>query len=386
MKVRLILITLFILIVTALPALAQDDCPSIFKAELENLPGIKSVVQDQNGFLAILDSAEKIEATRKVSSIKALRKKTNPGQCDFSGVAVAIMDSNLQLVKSSTDSALNRDDVTKLLYKYVYDLSPVEVEENLKGYERLSERSPQNSYYAARKKHYIKRINLIKARNEFIAQCLKEARKDKSIVDLKVKKDFYLFVTATENAAETAAAFLEKVVATTQKPEKKLCVIAYSKDLSSKETNCPDEYKKNLVETEEELLMRHVQSLPSYQIQRNINGYKALKALNPNSTLYTRKLAAYEIKLQGLNKFLNISFVNGNRVFTKSSSKGSTLFASVNKEALKGKSQSAKLKLFKTLAAYYAHTGKAYPRCVLKNSAGKTLGTISCGKTRCSFR
>lgn len=386
MKAKIFLITLCTIVMTALPVFAQEDCSSIFKAELENLSGIKAVAQNQSGFLAILDSADKTDSIKAVSLIKNLRSNTSIDQCDFSGTAVAVLNSDLNQVKSSTSSSLKTGDITKLLYKYVYDLSPIEVDENLKGYERLSQLSPQNSYYAARKEHYIKRVELINARKEFMNQCLKGIRKDKNILDLKVKKDFYLLVTATKTPLKTAQNFLNKISKSTPRPDKNICIMAYSHDLAIKKTSCPAEYKKNLDSVEEELLMRHVQSVPSYQIQKNINGYKILKGLNPSSTLYTSKLDSYEAKQQGLNKFLGINSAAGRKIFNKSSAKGSILFATVSSSALNGKSESANRKLFQTLTAYYSHSGRPYKKCVLKNNAGTTLGTITCNKNNCRFK
>lgn len=385
MKARIILIALCIFFVSVLQVFAQEDCSSIFKAKLENVDGIKAVTKDQSGFLAILDSTNKSGAIKIASLVKKMRNDGSVSQCDFSGIAIALMNSDFDLVKSST-SSLKKSEITKLLYKYVYDLSPIEVDENLKGYEKLSELSPQNSYYAARKEHYIKRVKLINARKEFISRCLKDVRKDKSILDLKVKKDFYLFVTGTDTPLKTAQSFLDDITKSVARPDKKICIIAYSKDLAVKETSCPEEYKENLGSTEEELLMRHVQSIPSYKLQKNITGYSILKKFNPSSTLYISKLDSYKKRLHGLNKFLGISSASGEKVFSKSSTKGATLFATVNRDVLKGKSESANRKLFQTLTAYYSHSGKPYRKCVLINSGGITLGTISCEKNSCSFR
>ncbi|HAS90320.1 MAG TPA: hypothetical protein DCS48_13645 [Desulfovibrio sp.] len=385
MKARHFLLALFILIVSALPAFAQDNCPDIFKSELENISGVDTVVQNNGGFLAILKEGRKAKAVSIVSQINKLRKN-NIGECDFSGVAVAVMDSNLDQVKSSSSASMSKSDITKLLYDHVYKLSPVQVEKNLRGYEKLSELAPQNSYYKARKKHYSNRAELVKTRAEYIARCLKDFSKDKSIIDLKIKRDFYLFVVAGDTPLKTAEMFMDKIAQETPRPEKKMCVIAYSADLGSRQTSCPVEYQEMLNPNEEELLMRHVQSLPGFKVQENINGYEALKKINPNSTLYTKKLAAYKSKQQGLKRFLNLHIASGEKLISKSSNRGSTLYATINREALNGKSASAHRKLFKLLTDYYGTSGYAYKKCVLKSPTGKTLGTISCSKSRCSFK
>ncbi|WP_320173593.1 hypothetical protein [Maridesulfovibrio sp.] len=385
MKVRSIFFTFFILIITALPAFAQQDCAAIFKAELENISGVDAVVQNESGFLAILKEGNKKEAVSVVSKINKIRKN-NAGGCDFSGVSVAIMDSNLDLIKNTSSASMSKSELTKLLYDYVYKLSPVQVDENLKGYEKLSELAPQNNYYKTRKQHYSKRVELVKTRSEYIARCLKEFPKDKSIIDLKIKRDFYLFVVAGDTPLKTAEIFMDTIAQQTPKPEKKMCVIVYSEDLSIRQASCPSEYQDILKTNEEELLMRHVQSLPGFKIEHNINGYKALKELAPHSTLYTKKLAAYESKQQGLERFMNLRIMSGEKLFSKSSNRGETLYATINSKALDGKSASANRKLFKLLTDYYAASGYAYKKCVLKNTAGETLGTISCANSRCTFK
>lgn len=385
MKARFTLFTLFILIISTLPAFAQEDCPDIFKAELENISGIDKVVRNQSGFLAILKKGSKKQAVSVVSKINKLRKKKS-GECDFSGVAVAVIDNEYEQIKSASSTTMSKKEMTKLLYDHVYKLNPVQVEENLKGYKKLSELAPQNSYYKSRKEHYTKRAELVKTRAQYITRCLKECSKDKNIVSLKIKRDFYLFVVNGDTPLKTAEAFMDKIAQETPRPGKKMCVIAYSANLASRQTSCPVEYQEILNSNEEKLLMRHVQSLPGYKIQQNINGYKALKELAPHSTLYTKKLTAYESKQQGLDKFLNLKMASGKKLISKKINRGSTLYATLTKEALNGKSTFANRKLFRLLTDYYATSGYAYKKCVLKNSAGKTLGTISCGNSKCSFR
>ncbi|MFW5500720.1 MULTISPECIES: hypothetical protein [unclassified Maridesulfovibrio] len=385
MKARSILFTIFILIVTVLPAFAQKDCADIFKAELENISGVNAVVRNDGGFLAILKEGSKKQAVSVASKINKLRKK-NVGACDFSGVSVAVMDSNFDQIKKASSASMSKNELTKLLYDYVYKLSPVQVDENLKGYEKLSELAPQNNYYKTRKQHYSKRAELVKTRAEYIARCLKEFPKNEDIVDLKIKRDFYLFVVAGDTPLQTAKAFMSAIAQKTPKPEKKMCVIAYSEDLSRRQASCPSDYQDILKTNEEELLMRHVQSLPGFKVQQNINGYKALKELAPHSTLYTKKLVAYESKQQGLERFMNLYISSGEKLISKSSNRGATLYATINSNALDGKSASANLKLFKLITDYYAASGYAYKKCVLKDSAGKTLGTISCANSRCTFK
>ncbi len=134
---------------------------------------------------------------------------------------------------------MSKNELTKLLYDYVYKLSPVQVDENLKGYEKLSELAPQNNYYKTRKQHYSKRAELVKTRAEYIARCLKEFPKNEDIVDLKIKRDFYLFVIAGDTPLQTAKAFMSAIAQNTPKPEKKMCVIAYSEDLSRQTDKLP---------------------------------------------------------------------------------------------------------------------------------------------------
>jgi len=179
---------------------------------------------------------------------------------------------------------------------------------------------------------------------------------------------------------------MDRVAKEIPRPDKKMCVIAYNADLNSRQTSCPAEYQQMLHSNEEELLMRHVQSLPGYKVQQNINGYTALKKLNPSSTLYTKKLDIYEEKEIGLQRFLNLRTASGDKLISRSSNRGATLYATISKQALDGKSDSANRKLFRLLTDYYAVSGYAYKKCVLKDSVGKTLGTISCDKSRCTFK
>ncbi|WP_419781421.1 hypothetical protein [Maridesulfovibrio sp.] len=385
MKVRFFLFALFIMILSALPAFAQEDCSELFKAELENLSGVESVIRNKSGFLAILDNSNRKKAVSIVSKINKLRKSGN-GQCDFSGTAVVVMDDNFDQIKSVSSNALSKNEITRLLYDYVYKLSPVQVEENLKGYQKLSELAPKDKYYKARVEHYTNRSELVKTRAEYIARCVKEFPKDKKILNLKVKRDFYLFVVAGNTPLKTAQKFMDRVAKEIPRPDKKMCVIAYNADLNSRQTSCPAEYQQMLHSNEEELLMRHVQSLPGYKVQQNINGYTALKKLNPSSTLYTKKLDIYEEKEIGLQRFLNLRTASGDKLISRSSNRGATLYATISKQALDGKSDSANHKLFRLLTDYYAVSGYAYKKCVLKDSVGKTLGTISCDKSRCTFK
>ncbi len=386
MKSRFLLTALLVFFITAVPAFAQNNCPSLFKKKLENIPGVKTVEQDKNGFLTILDTSSRSGAAKAVSLIKKLRKNGSTNQCDFSGTAVSVLDRNLNQVKSGTDGALKKSDLSNLLYKYVYRLDPVEVEENLRGYNKLHELSPGNSYYAARIEHYENRIQLIKDRNNFIASAEQAVTKDKSIIDLKIKKDFYLFVAATDNPLAAAEKYLDKIGRQTPRPDKKICIIAYSQDLKTKEADCPAEYQNTLHSTEEELLMRHVQSLPSYLLEQNMNGYEALKKLNPSSTLYTKKLASYKARQLGLEKFIALNSASGKRIFAKTSQKGGTLYATVDESALNGRSGSANEKLFQLLTSYLQYSGGPVNKCVLKNSSGTTVGTITCTKSGCSFK
>ncbi|WP_321400845.1 hypothetical protein [Maridesulfovibrio sp.] len=385
MKARFILTSLLIFIFSTLPAFAQGNCSDIFKAELENISGVDTVIASDNGFLAILKEGSKKQTVSAVSQINKLRIN-NSGGCNFSDTAVAIMNSDFEQVKSASSASMPIKDVARLLYDYVYKLSPVQVEENLKGYEKLSELDPKNNYYKARVEHYTQRAELVKTRSEFISRCLKQFPGDKTISDLKIKRDFYLFVVDKDSPLKTAEAFIDKVAQESPRPDKKMCVIAYSADLDNRQTSCPAEYQKILNSNEEELLMRHVQSLPGYQLQLNINGYKALNKLAPHSALYTNKLAAYEAKEQGLQRLLNLRTVSGEKLISKSSNRGNTLYATITNEALDGKSVSANRKLFRLLTDYYAASGYAYKKCVLKNSAGKTLGTISCSNSECTFK
>ncbi len=83
---------------------------------------------------------------------------------------------------------------------------------------------------------------------------------------------------------------------------------------------------------------------------------------------------------------MNLYINSGEKLISKSSNRGATLYATINSNALDGKSASANLKLLKLITDYYAASGYAYKKCVLKNSAGKTLGTISCANSRCTFK
>ncbi len=75
MKARSILFTIFILIVTVLPALHRRTVLNIFKAELENISGVNAVVRNDGGFLAILKEGSKKQAVSVASKINKLRKK-----------------------------------------------------------------------------------------------------------------------------------------------------------------------------------------------------------------------------------------------------------------------------------------------------------------------
>ncbi|WP_320171428.1 hypothetical protein [Maridesulfovibrio sp.] len=385
MKTRLILLAILAILSTAQPLFAQQDCPAVFSERLEKISGIKAVEQSDTGFLAILDSDSRTTSIKIISQIKALRKKDS-GKCDFSGTSVCMMDKDFNMIKGGMDSGLKRKDIAGLLYKYVYALNPAEAEENLRGYEKLCELAPANAYYAARREHYGKRVRLIKDRSEFIAACQKMARADKKILDLKINRDFYLFITSTETPLATAEQFLEKVAKTTPRPDKKVCVIAYNSDMDKRESACPAEYSAALAGMEEELLISHVRHLPGYMILKNVNGYAALQKLNPTFKFYAQKHAFYSAKRDGLEKFGNLNTATGSSLFTRTSSRGDTFFATVNPAAIKGRSQSANMQLYKTLADYFQHCGSPLSKCVLKDPAGNTLGTIHCGKNGCSFR
>lgn len=386
MNTRLILALLLTFSTLVLPAWAQDNCASLLTNALENTSGVEAVEHENNDYLVILDSNLRTENIKTVSRIKSLRNDRISAECDFSKSEIVILDSDLNSIKSGTEGSLKKSDIEKILYKYVYSLSPVDVEKNLNGYNRLHALSPSNNYYVARQKHYEKRLQLIKDRRQFIEKAEKEALRDKSIVDLVVKKDFYLAVTSTQHPLSTVEAFLNKVAELTPKPEKNICIVAYSADLKKRETKCPQEYRELLPGTEEELLMRHVQSLPGFLIEKNINGYAALKKINPSSTLYTKKLRAYKTKLHGLEKFMNLKTSSGKKIFNEFRREGHTLYATVSNEALNGKTESTALSLYRTLAEYYNYSGRPLKRCILKNQAGTTLGTIMCDRSGCSFR
>ncbi len=380
-----IMLVIFILFAST-AAFAQSDCENLLKTKLEALPGVQSTVQDNGKFLAILSTSDRAETIKTVSRITAIHSRTSPAGCDFKAFPIAILNSNLLSVKSKTGRDLRNTDIAKLLYKHVYELSPLQLEENLKGYTRLAELSPRSSYYAARVAHYQERINLQQDRIKFINQCLKEAAKDKDIIDLKINRDVYLFITAGNTPQKTALNFLDKVAKITPKPKKDLCLFFYDSNVIRKGESCPQEFQETLGSTEEALLMSYVQSIPSHLITQNINGYKALKKLNPTSALYAAKLKSYESKLVGLNRFLNIKTASGQKVFLANSSKGYTLFVTLNDKAVEGKSTSSVESFYNALNSYYTHSGSPYLRCTFKSQSGATLGSIQCTKNgQCRF-
>ncbi|SDK42504.1 hypothetical protein SAMN05660337_0407 [Maridesulfovibrio ferrireducens] len=387
MKGKFSVIIAFFILLTATSAFAQDGCDNLLKTELTNIPGVQTTIQENGKFLTILATSDKAESIKIASRITALHSRTSSTGCDFNSFPIAVFNSNLLSVKTKTADNLSNADIEKLLYKHVYALSPVQVDENLKGYTRLAELFPLNSYYAARVEHYKERSDLQKTRNNFIKKCLREAAKDKNIRDLKINRDVYLFITDDDTPQKTSLAFLDKVEKITPRPKKELCLFFYDSELNRKGDSCPAEYQQNLGNTEETLLMNYVQSIPSYRIEQNINGYKALKKLNPASTLYTSKLDSYESKLRGLNNFLNIQTSSGEKLFLKNILRGSTLFVTLDDKAIEGKSRKSLKSFYSALNSYYAYSGSPYQRCMLKSQTGATLGKIQCTKNgRCRFK
>ncbi len=386
-RIKLLPLLVFILCSIALPALAQEDCAKELKTELMAISGVQSVINENENLLAILDTSERTEVIKLVSRIAAVHSKNSDTGCSFSQYPVAIVNSALGQAKSKTSGNLTNADFVKLLYKHVYSLSPVQVEENFKGYTKLAELAPQNSYYAARLAHYKERVELQKNRNEFVSRCLKEAAKDTNIIDLKIKKDVYLFILKDGEPQKIASEFLDKVAKLTPKPKKEFCLFFYDSELNRLGESCPAEYQKTLDNAESSLLMSHVQSIPSYKIDQNVNGYKALKKLNQSSTLYTTKLRAYESKRNGLEKFLNVKTSTGSSLFTKNSVKGSTLYVTVNSDTLGKSSKKSSKTFYDMLSSYYSYSGSPYSKCMIKDVSGSTLGKIQCNKNgQCSFR
>ncbi|WP_051676950.1 hypothetical protein [Maridesulfovibrio frigidus] len=385
--IKLLPLMVFILCSMTLPALAQENCVKELKADIADISGVQRIVSENDNFLAILDTSDRTEVIKLVSRIAAIHRQTSPSGCSFSQYPVAIVNSKLVQIKSKTTGSLTNANFIKLLYKYVYALNPVQVEENLQGYAKLVELAPQNSYYAARLDHYKERIKLQKNRNEFVSRCLKEAAKDANIVDLKIKKDIYLFILKDSAPEKTTTEFLNRVAKLTPKPQKAFCLFFYDPELNRLGESCPSTYQKTLGNAESSLLMSHVQSIPSYKIDQNINGYKALKKLNPSSTLYTTKLRTYEAKRNGLKQFLNVKTSTGSNLFTKSNVKGSTLYVTVNSDALNNNSKKSLNSFYGMLSSYYSHSGSPYLKCMIKDSAGSTLGKIQCNKKgQCSFQ
>ncbi|OEU68882.1 MAG: hypothetical protein BA863_05295 [Desulfovibrio sp. S3730MH75] len=386
-RIKLLPLLVFILCSMTLPALAQEDCAKELKAELTDISGVQTVVNENGNLLAILSTSDRTKVIKLVSRIAVVHGQVSESGCSFSQYPVAIVNSQLGQAKSKTTGNLTNADFIKLLYKHVYALSPVQVDENFKGYAKLAELAPQNSYYAARLAHYKERVALQKDRNEFISRCLKESVKDANIVGLKIKKDIYLFILKDGDPKKTATEFLDKVAKLTPKPKKDFCLFFYDSELNRLGESCPAEYQKNLGNAESSLLRNYVQSIPSYKIDQNINGYKALKKLNPASTLYTTKLRAYEIKRNGLEKFLNVKTSTGSNLFTKNTVKGSTLYVTVNNDGLNKYSKKSLKTFYGMLSSYYSHSGSPYSKCMIKNSAGSTLGKIQCNKKgQCSFQ
>lgn len=386
MKNKFSIIITFLVLFTATPSFAQNDCEILLKKELKSLPSIQTIVQDGNRFLAILSTSDKADTIKSVSRITTLHSRTSPAGCDFKTFPIAVLNSNLISVKSKTSDGLQNSDIEKLLYKHIYGLSPLQLEENLQGYTRLSELSPHNNYYIARIAHYKERIDLQNDRIKFINQCVKEAAKDKDILDLKINRDAYLFITANDTPQKTALNFLDKVAKITPKPKKELCLFFYDSNLNRKGESCPQEDLKTPENTEESLLMSYVQSIPSNLINQNIKGYKALKKLNPTSALYAAKLESYESKLTGLNRFLNIQTASGQKVFLTNTSKVHTLVVTLNDKTLEGKSDTAIKAFYNELSSYYAYSGSPYLRCMLKSQSGANMGIIQCTKNGlCKF-
>ena len=386
MKSKFSLIIAFFILFTANSSFAQNDCEISLIAELKNIPSIQTIIQNDDKILTILSTSDKTESIKSVSRIAALYSRTSTTDCDYKTFPIAVLNSDLISVKSKTSNGLKKSDIEKLLYKYVYGLSPLQLEDNLQGYTRLAELSPGNSYYAARVVHYKERIDLQNDRINFINQCIKEAAKDKSILDLKINRDAYLFITANDTPQKTALAFLDKVAKITPKPKKELCLFFYDSNLNRKGDSCSEASLESLGNIEESLLMSYVQSIPSQRISQNINGYKALKKLNPTSALYAAKLKSYESKLVGLNRFLNIKTASGQKVFLANSSKGYTLFVTLNDKAVEGKSTSSVESFYNALNSYYTHSGSPYLRCTFKSQSGATLGSIQCTKNgQCRF-
>ncbi|SMF25870.1 hypothetical protein [Desulfovibrio gilichinskyi] len=386
MKSKISILIAFFILFAANSSFAQNDCEISLITELKTIPSIQTIVQDDDRILAILSTSDKAESIKSVSRIAALHSRASAAGCDYKTFPIAVLNSNLLPVKSKTSKDLQNSDIEKLLYKHVYKVSPLQLEENLKGYTRLAELSPGNSYYAARVAHYKERIDLQNDRINFINQCIKEAAKDKSILDLKINRDAYLFITANDTPQKTALAFLDKVAQITPRPKKELCLFFYDSNLNREGDSCPQEFLESLGNTEESLLMSYVQSIPSQLINQNINGYKALKKLNPSSSLYSAKLESYESKLAGLKRFLNAQTASGQKIFLADTAEVYTLLLTLNDKALEGKSDTAVESFCNELSRYYEYSGSPYPKCSLKTQAGVVLGKIQCTRSgQCRF-
>lgn len=388
MKAHKILFTAALLLATVLNssgALAQV-CSQAFVSAVSSIEKVEKVTGEKGVFLAILDTNDRKQALKIRAAVKTILK-SHAGTCDFSDNRVVMVDNSFQRLGKGFPAPVSDRELEDRLYNYVYGLSPVDVDTNLKGYQELVRLSPANNYYKARLEHYKNRKELYQARKVFTREALKAAGRDERIEDLKLQREFCLIVTDTETPVQTANRFMKEVLKKVPALKRKPCIFIYGPDLKKAGEDCPEwANSAKAAKAEARLLRSYVLGLPSYEIRKNLAGYKELSRMVPRSSLYKSKVDFYSSKLNGLEKFSALETVSGSPLFKTSGRNGAQYQVELSRNVLQGLSGKAEGALYKSLASYYQHNGAPLSRCEVFRD-GRKAGVISCDRNgRCSFK
>lgn len=387
MRARFFLLTALSLMLT-LPSsnVWAQVCSGAFVSAVSSVEMIKNFSGKDNSYLAIIDSDNHKDALKVRTAIKEILKNKS-GTCDFSSIKVAIADKNFKRIDRGFPAPVKDSDFEELLYEYVYSLDPVDVDTNLKGYEALIALNPANGYYKARLEHYKSRKELYIARKEFINEALREAARNKSIADIKLNREFCLLVTATGDPMSTANAFMAKVLQKVPSLTKQPCLFVYGPDLKKAGENCPEWADSEKAKQSEIILLQaYVKGLPSFELTKNLDGYKKLSEMLPDSLLYKSKVKLYSAKISALKNFSTIKTASGAPFFKSSDRKGYLYQVELSDKAVDGLSKTGLNSLYHTLTSLYEYNGAALNQCEIIKE-GQKVGIISCNKSgQCLFK
>ncbi|WP_027178358.1 hypothetical protein [Maridesulfovibrio bastinii] len=360
-------------------------CSNAFVSAASSISAVSNFSGEKGLFLAVLDSNKKTDAVKCKTAIKKIMQKKS-GTCDFSDYRVVIIYQNFNRAGEGFPKPVKDSDFEKLLYAYVYSLNPADVQSNLKGYRALLKLNPSSSYYKARLAHYEGRKELHQARKEFISKAMKMAVVDNTIIDIRMNREFCFIVTASGDPMKTAAAFINKVKAEVPDMSKDPCIFVYDSDLKKAGEACPQWTDSEKADQEEMiLLLSYVKSLPGFELEKNMNGYKALSKMQPNSSFFKNKIKFYSKKLHDLESFSQIKSAAGNPVFIKHARKGAIYTVEIDDNAVKGLDGKALEAFYNSISSFYEFNGAALNRCLV-SAHGQVAGTITCNKKgHCTF-